>query len=86
MKLLFIIFAIVFNSEISGQSIFRHVNIYPNGTIYLDSTIKIDNKHLIVRNDSVVELAKNSFSGCERIVINLDLSKRVRSILFYYAP
>jgi hypothetical protein len=64
--------------------IFRYADIYPNGIIYLDLILSVAKEHLVLRNDSILELKKGTFQGCERITIHLNSEKKVKEMLFCY--
>jgi hypothetical protein len=85
MKKLFIVLILLNSFKSYGQNIFRYVDIYPNGIIYLDSTLNVGRQFLIFKNDSIVELKEGVFGGCKNIIIQRNSKKRVKQILFYYS-
>ncbi len=85
MKKIFTILVLLISLKSNGQNIFRYVDIYPNGIIYLDSSINISKQFLIFKNDSTLELKEGIFSGCKNIIIQLNSTKRVKQMIFYYA-
>jgi hypothetical protein len=85
MKNLFIFLALLISHKFYGQDIFRYTSIYPNGIIYLDSTLNVGKQYLIFRNDSTLELKKGTFGGCKRIIIHLNSKKKVKEMQFYYS-
>ena len=85
MKQFLVAFTLLVSFKFYGQGIFRYADIYPNGVIYLDSTLSVAKEHVIFRNDSILELKKGTFGGCEKVIIHLNSEKKVKKILFYYS-
>lgn len=85
MKNFLAVFTLLISLKSYGQDIFRYADIYPNGIIYLDSTLGVGKQYVIFRNDSILELKKGTFGGCEKIIIHLNSEKKVKEMLFYYS-